>query len=203
MTSRADIRRTMRERRRSLDANTHHFLSSETCRHISKIASFRKARSIAIYLPNDGEVDISPLADSLWKQNRRCYLPVLDRLIHRRLFFSPYNEHSVLTLNRFAIPEPSGNQHLRLRPSHLDLILMPLVAVDPAGNRVGMGGGFYDRTLSFLRTRSHWRRPILIGVAFSFQMLSKIEARPWDVPLTAIATDSGIIKPATRKEFAS
>jgi 5-formyltetrahydrofolate cyclo-ligase len=69
---------------------------------------------------------------------------------------------------------------------------MPLVAFDPSGNRLGMGGGFYDRTFSYLRNRKFWTKPLLIGIAYEFQRLDSLTPSPWDVPLQAIATEKSL-----------
>lgn len=153
---------------------------------------------MALFLPNDGEIDLTPLIDTAWRQRKRCLLPILDRLIERRLFFAPYGPDTPLKANRFGIPEPDSHPHRFIRPLAVDLILVPLVAFDRNGNRVGMGGGYYDRTLSFLRHRMDWRRPTLMGVAFGFQEAAAIDSRPWDIPLQYIATDSGIIDTGNR-----
>jgi len=77
----------------------------------------------------------------------------------------------------------------------LDIALVPLVAFDDYGRRLGMGGGYYDRTFAYLRHREHWRRPKLIGVAFEFQRVAELPAQPWDVPLDGIITEKGLLLP--------
>jgi 5-formyltetrahydrofolate cyclo-ligase len=71
----------------------------------------------------------------------------------------------------------------------LDLVLTPLVAFDAQGHRLGMGGGFYDRSFAYLLRHSRWLRPRLIGLAYDFQRQTRLPHQPWDVPLHAIATD--------------
>ena len=71
----------------------------------------------------------------------------------------------------------------------LDLVLMPLVAFDKAGNRLGMGKGYYDRSLKILNHRKAWRRPRLTGIAYEFQRVDKIDNEPWDIPLQFALTD--------------
>jgi 5-formyltetrahydrofolate cyclo-ligase len=79
-----------------------------------------------------------------------------------------------------------------VRAQELDLILMPLVGFDDRGNRLGMGGGFYDRSLEFLRHRQHWRKPHLLGIAYDFQRVNGLTADPWDVPLQGVITDQAV-----------
>lgn len=76
----------------------------------------------------------------------------------------------------------------------LDLIVMPLAAFDASGNRVGMGGGYYDRTLAATACERGWRRPTLIGLAFEAQRVAAIPAREWDVPVDWIATEAGVYR---------
>ncbi len=127
------------------------------------------------------------------EDGKAVYLPVLSRRIGGRsrikLSFVRWSADETMRLNRFDIPEPTRRgRHIR-PASHLDLILVPLVGFDGACNRIGMGGGYYDRTLAYLKLRRYWRRPRLIGVAHECQRLAKIEARPWDIPLDAVVTE--------------
>ena len=94
--------------------------------------------------------------------------------------------------NRYGIPEPDRPIRQRIRAASLDLIVAPLVAFDIYGNRLGMGGGFYDRTLAFLKRRGSWRKPVVVGVAYEFQKVQRLTAQPWDVPMHAIATDRAL-----------
>lgn len=94
--------------------------------------------------------------------------------------------------NRFGIPEPAGTTVFRAR--QLDLLLMPLVGFDTAGHRLGMGGGFYDATLAYMRQRRHWRKPRLIGVAFECQRVTALPHDPWDMPLDAVLTEKRLYR---------
>ena len=119
-------------------------------------------------------------------QGRQVLLPALHG---DTLWFLPCDRHTPLAPNRFGIPEPDVAPEARCRPRDLDLVLMPLVAFDASGNRLGMGGGFYDRTFSYLRNRTFWKKPMLLGVAYEFQRLETIASHPWDIPLQGIATE--------------
>ncbi len=91
--------------------------------------------------------------------------------------------------NRFGIPEPIARGRRLTLPWNLDLLLMPLVGFDTDCHRLGMGGGFYDRTLAYLRLRRSWRRPRLLGLAHDCQRIERIEPRPWDIPLESVITE--------------
>lgn len=179
----------MRARRRALpplEAERH---ARQVARHLLARGPVRSAVHIAAYLPNDGEQSLVPFIERLWRMNKHCYLPVL---FGKRLWFYPYDRHTRLRLNRFAIPEPRLAQRKRRHLSALDVVLTPLVAFDGRGNRLGMGGGFYDRTFAYLAHRRHWRRPLILGVAHDFQEVEALPAQPWDVPLAGVVTERGL-----------
>ncbi len=189
-TQRREIRREVRAQRRGLSAREHQHLSHALCEQIARSSLFRNSRHIALYLPNDGEPDLSPLIERIWAMGKHCYLPVLSPLFHNKLWFTYYEPDTRLETNRFGIPEPA---HGRLRPTFsLDLLLMPLVAFDGAGNRLGMGGGYYDRSLAYLARRHAWRKPRLIGTAFEMQRHTALPYQPWDVPLDGVATEASL-----------
>ncbi len=123
---------------------------------------------------------------------RRWYLPVLHPFRPGRLWFARYRPVDPMRPNRFGIQEPQRRGR-QLCPAHgLDLVLLPLVGFDTHCNRIGMGGGFYDRSFAFLLRRRYWRRPLLIGLAHECQRVDAIERQPWDVPLDAVVTERGI-----------
>jgi 5-formyltetrahydrofolate cyclo-ligase len=180
---RAQIRRTIRERRRRLSDAERRAASRRMARIAAGSRVFRNSTRIGLYLPNDGEMDPHPLLRRAWSMGKRCYLPVLDPIGSNRLWFMPYRAGDALTPNRFGIPEPSHAARVRVRADALDLILAPLVAFDHQGHRLGMGGGYYDRSLDFLRRRRYWRRPLLYGLAYEFQRIPALQAAAWDVAL--------------------
>ena len=152
----------------------------------------RHARRVALYWAADGELDPQPLMQRMPGRRRRWYLPVLRRHALGRLWFVRYTNNDRLRANRLGIPEPIRRKRRITAAQALDLILLPLVGFDTDCNRIGMGAGYYDRSLGFLRYRSHWRRPLLIGLAHECQRLDRIEPHPWDVPLDAVVTEARI-----------
>jgi len=119
------------------------------------------------------------------------YLPVLNDRPAPRLRFARYLPGMPLVPNRFGILEPSLPRRALLPARAIDLLLMPLVAFDVGGNRLGMGGGYFDRTLAFRRRARLWRRPRLVGVGYAFQQVTALPTAPWDVPLDAVVTERG------------
>ena len=88
-------------------------------------------------------------------------------------------------MNRFKIPEPKKTQGNLLRPEIIDAVLVPLVAFDQHGNRLGMGGGYYDRMLKKLSAQC-----LIIGIAYDFQYTETLPAEAWDMPMTEVITPS-------------
>ncbi len=187
------LRKQIREKRHALSDVEREHAAFLLCERIASSRAFQQSKHIAFYLTNDGEIDLSLLIEHAWQQGKLCYLPVLAEPNTQRLWFIPYTANTKLKNNRFGIPEPVHSHTTRLRKTlSLDLILMPLVAFDQEGNRLGMGGGFYDRTLAFLRQRQYWHKPNLLGVAYEFQKQKQLVTNSWDIPLQAIATDKSL-----------
>lgn len=189
--TRDQLRRQIRQRRRQQSLHDWRQNSLRLSQRILTLPHLRSAEHIGLFLSNDGEPDLRALSSAAWRRKRSLYLPVLSPLFHNRLWFAPYTPHTALQANRFRIPEPC-NPWPQMKPVWaLDLILMPLVAFDSSGNRLGMGGGFYDRTLAYLNRRNHWRKPTLIGVAFEFQQVDSLPYESWDIPLDGVITEKG------------
>lgn len=186
MKSRRDLRLEMRTRRRDLPTPERIRSARGLASVLSNTLRLRGARRIACYLSNDGEIDTGPAIRLLRRGGGRIWLPALHG---RALWFLPYDDNTRLSRNRFGIPEPDVPAGRRCPARDLDVVLLPLVAFDGNGNRLGMGGGFYDRTFAYLRNRKAWRKPTLIGVAYEFQRLDALPTRPWDIPLDGVATE--------------
>lgn len=187
---RQQLRREMRRRRRALSPAQQRHAAQALVRHFSQHPWFKRSRHLALYLSNDGEIDTRPLIELAWQQGKQVYLPVLHPLSHNRLWFLPYQQDTRLRLNQYRIPEPPLQPHRRRLPWTLDLVCMPLVAFDPQGGRLGMGGGYYDRTFAFLNRQPNWGKPRLLGLAHECQKVEHLPLASWDIPLSAILTDS-------------
>ena len=183
------LRREMRRRRRALGVSERRAAAQALSRHLAGTRWFVNSRTIAVYLSNDGEIDLSPLVKRAWAMGKRTYLP---RLFGSGLWFLPFHARSTLAGNRFSIPEPVEPARRRIRPMSLDLVLFPLVAFDGSGNRLGMGAGYYDRTFEAARRRTAWRGPKRIGVAYELQRTDSLPAAEWDVPLDAVVTEHAV-----------
>lgn len=188
MTSRQQLRSHIRSLRRSLSAEQQHQASLDLVKQLLPRPEVQQAQHIALYLTNDGELDTTPLIHAFWQQGKTLYLPLLHPVVSGYLVFQLYTPDTLLKPNQFGIGEPQLNCSL-LRPvSQLDLIFTPLVAFDSEGQRLGMGGGFYDRTLSQLHVEA--TKPRLIGLAHDCQQVESVPVEAWDIPLPSICTPS-------------
>jgi len=182
------LRTTLRQRRNALDFAAQDMHAQALDQQLSNSRLFRHSKRVAAYLAADGEIDPVYLIQSAWRANKKIYLPVLAPF-SSRLYFAPYSANCKMRFNRFQIAEPDVHPKHWLKPQQLDLILMPLVGFDKTGNRLGMGGGFYDRSLSFIRFRNTTYKPYLVGLAHELQHVDKLSHQNHDVPLQMIATE--------------
>ncbi|MBE9567335.1 MAG: 5-formyltetrahydrofolate cyclo-ligase [Proteobacteria bacterium] len=183
-----ELRRFIRSQRQSLSTQQQHQHAQSLCQNLIKEKNYRNSRHIACYLANDGEIDPHQLIEHAWFCGKQVYLPILSPL-KKALYFVPYHAGDKLKLNRFNIPEPICSPSQWITAQQLDLLLLPLVAFDEQGNRMGMGGGFYDRTLSYLQHRRYWRKPVLVGLAHEIQKVERLDTQSWDIPLDYIMTE--------------
>lgn len=156
------------------------------------------SQHIALYLSNDGELDLQPFIEACWAQHKNVYLPVLHPFSPGHLLFLRYQADTPLIKNQYGILEPKLNVTTLIPLSELDLIFTPLVAFDKTGQRLGMGGGFYDRTLKKWSEEKESLCKTLhftpIGLAHDFQQVEHIPAELWDIPLPEIITPTHTYK---------
>lgn len=186
--SAADIRKQKRAQRKLLLASEQQQHSQALCQNITKERAYKNSHNIACYLANDGEIDPYLIIEHAEFFGKEVYLPVLSPL-KNSLYFAPYKTGDRLKLNRFKIPEPDCHPSKWLNARQLDLLLLPLVAFDARGNRLGMGGGFYDRTLAYLQHQRFWKKPALMGLAHEIQKAGQLNRQSWDIPLDYIITE--------------
>jgi 5-formyltetrahydrofolate cyclo-ligase len=187
---RAQIRAEIRNTRKNL-SNNQQIIAAQSLKmnfiqHL-KSENTTNSKHIAIYLSNDGELDTSLLIKELWNLNHAVYLPIIHPFNGANLLFQRYEKNSPMRANRYGILEPKLSCSQICPLPALDYLLMPLVAFDKQGNRLGMGGGFYDRTLARLHEQN-WQKPQLIGLAHECQKVDALPIESWDVPLKTIIT---------------
>ncbi len=188
------LRQQVRTQRRSLSAQQQKSHSRSAAAQLTRSPLFLRSQRIAFYLSTDGEIDPTPILDRAHSMGKECFLPVLHKGAKKALWFCAYRPGDKLIPNHFGINEPDHHKHPPVKPWGLDLILMPLVAFDADCNRLGMGGGYYDRTLHFLLRRNRWHSPYLVGIAHNCQKVASLPMQSWDVPLQAVITESTFYK---------
>ena len=187
--SRPQLRRLLRHNRRALSPAEQRQAAKGLYRQLAQNPLFRRARHVSLYLPMDGEIDPRLLLRAAQKRGKTTYLPVLSARPRTKMVFQRVRPGEKFKPNRFRIPEPRINARRQRKIWTLDLVLMPLVGFDPEGGRLGMGGGFYDRSLAYLARRKAWRKPVLLGLAHECQKVAKLAVASWDVPLAGTVTD--------------
>ena len=182
----AHVRAEKKSLRRSLSDRQLLQASKCICYTLSVMAEVTRAKSIALYMPTRDEISPVFLQKQL-RQSKRWYLPCITT--KNGLEFKEFLAHQPLKKNRFNILEPARTAKV-IKPNNLDVLIVPIVAFDQQCQRIGMGGGFYDKTLSQLN--KPMRRPLLIGLAHSVQQTPQINANRWDVPMDVIVTEKKI-----------
>ncbi|WON77934.1 5-formyltetrahydrofolate cyclo-ligase [Serratia sp. UGAL515B_01] len=180
------IRHEVRQRRNSLTPEQQRNFALQLAKRVSHHPHILAAQNVAAFLSFDGELDTGPLIEQLWLLGKQVYLPVLHPFNAGNLLFLHYTAKTGLIYNRFKILEPALDVRSVLPLSQLDVLLAPLVAFDSQGQRLGMGGGFYDRTLQ------NWQSggPYPIGLAHDCQQVTRLPVEQWDIALPQIITPS-------------
>lgn len=184
---RQTLRNQVRKARRALSRQQQAAATQAVAERMLAHPRIAAARTLALFLSFDGELDTRPLIQALWRRGQRVYLPVLHPFSPGHLLFLRYDADTRLVINRLHISEPRLDVTTLLPTDQLDVLFTPLVAFDAAGRRLGMGGGFYDRTLR------HWRREsgfYPIGLAHDCQQVPEVPVEAWDIPLPEIITPS-------------
>ena len=181
-TLRNQLRQQIRKTRANLTALQQQQAEDSITQQALELIEERNAQHIALYISFDGEISTDKLIKILWAQGKQVYLPVLHPFNPNHLLFLRYLPDIPMLKNKFGIWEPKLNVQNVLPLDELDILFTPLVAFDKQGNRLGMGGGFYDRTLQ------GWQKsPFFpVGLASQCQQVEQLPTEAWDVPLHQI-----------------
>jgi 5-formyltetrahydrofolate cyclo-ligase len=185
--SRQQLRKIMRARRAALSNQQQIDAAQGLKQTLIAAPEIKTANSIALYLANDGEIDPAPFIHWCWQHNKQVFLPVIHPFSLGHLLFLRYTPTTKMIRNRFAIKEPVLDVGAVCPIDQLDVICTPLVAFDLKGDRLGMGGGFYDRTLAASQ-QLHKSSPRLIGLAHHCQLVAQLDVQDWDVAMSMIVT---------------
>lgn len=191
LEERQKLRQIVRANRQAITQAQQTHFASKLCSELTSNPKILTAKRIALYLTNDGELDTAPIIKWCWQHNVQVYLPVIHPFSKGHLLFLKYDVNTPMKKNNFGILEPVLDVRYIVSPTEIDVICTPLVAFDDSGNRMGMGGGFYDRTLAnwhLTYQQDKKARPYPIGLAHDCQQVSSIPCEAWDIPLPELYT---------------
>jgi 5-formyltetrahydrofolate cyclo-ligase len=190
--SKARLRHLFHQKRKALSSEARAQKSSALLQWIHTVPAFASAKHMAFYWPMGAEISPLALLLAAEQQHKHCYLPCLQSE-SSILDFVAYQSEAPLILNRFGCLEPDPHNNPCIALCDLDLILIPLLAFDTYGQRLGRGAGYYDRTLATCLQGS--RRPYLLGLGYASQGTDRLPTDAWDVPLEGILTEKGLSTP--------
>lgn len=191
------LRQHVKSRRDALSSAHQQAAAHALAQRIIATPSYQRSQHIAAYWAVGGEISVQPLIDDAWNKGKQCYLPVING---QTMIFVAYAPTTEMTTNGFNIPEPLDHT-ITIDVRALELVITPLVAFDKEGHRLGMGGGYYDRTFAFLGSqiaKNHQacadeNKPELMGVAHECQEVERLTVEPWDVALHSMVTDKRLV----------
>ena len=185
-----ELRNAMRAERLSLPANEREALSAKACALVLSAPEWEKAEAVALYMAVRGEADCGILLHEAWAIGKAVLLPFCSGQAEGEMLLAPCSGVHMLKPGAFSIPEPALACESRPALSSdawpvPDLILVPGLAFDQQGNRLGMGGGYYDRLLA----KEVYGKCFRLGFAYSFQLVDHLPADRHDIPVHAVCTD--------------
>ena len=187
---RRELRQQLAERRRALPPAERIAATQGLRRSLEQLPEYFTDTRVAGYWASHGELPLNLVIPPLATRGQQFLLPVIGA--GRQLRFAAWSAGDEVQPNRYGIPEPVDPGEL-LEPFQLDLVFVPLLGFDRRGNRLGHGGGYYDRSFAFLNDQVRPTEPLLVGIAYAFQELPEVEEQGWDVPLDFIATERELI----------
>lgn len=188
--TRQQLRQHYRALRQALPNFRQRISAKQLAATLNQSAAFKNAKTIASYLPDDGEIDPSIIHQLAWDCGKKIFLPVINKSQHS-LSFAPFHHTTPLTTGPWGIQQPRYAKQLA-RSFIADLILLPLVAFDAKGNRLGRGGGYYDRYLASIKQQRNDMQ--VLGLAHEFQQTEQLPVENWDIPVHGVVTPRKIIR---------
>jgi 5-formyltetrahydrofolate cyclo-ligase len=184
--SQSVIRAAAKRKRARLTSNKRRAASNKIAEKLFATELFRNSNNIACYVSLETEVSTWRIIERAWQQKKRIFAPIAEK--NFILQFLQFDDESELVTSNIGLREPKHGR--QVRNDELDLVIVPLVAFDSQRNRIGMGGGYYDRAFSFLAGNTENAKPALIGLGFDCQQVDKIRPNPWDIRLFRIFTET-------------
>jgi len=184
MISKQQLRREIAELRRELDPDWIAATSARIAENLQQLDEFRRADTVALYMAIAGEVDLSNLFSSCWHQGKHTCIPIYSAM-KKNYEMAEITANTSFQTGHYGIPEPQRFTHIGT--DKIDLMIVPGVAFDLSGNRLGRGGGYYDRILRGFNGFS-------LAVAFDFQVHSRVPSDSHDIPVDMIVTETKTFK---------
>ncbi len=183
MNTKAHLRRDIAAKRRAIDPQWAKTASERIAENLLSMAVFQSAGTVALYMAIGGEVNLDALFQKCWDLGKRTCIPVFnaEAKIYEMAEVTAETKYST---GHFGIREPISSTPYPT--NQIDLMIVPGVAFDRKGNRLGRGGGYYDRLLEGFSGAS-------VAVAFDFQILPKIPADPHDKPVDFLVTETELL----------
>lgn len=179
---RKQLRQAILQQRRQVSADKAYEAGVKIVKILRDHDFFQQKIMVGSYLSLGGELSTEPINDYLLEKHELA-LPFMDVNVKGHMDFYAYKKGDRLIENRYHILEPENLPENLVTPDKFDALIVPLVAFDVDGNRLGMGGGYYDRMLKKLSSQC-----LLIGVAYDFQMIANVPIEHWDMPLHEVIT---------------
>lgn len=184
------LRHQIRKQRLALTKRARNYHASQAYRQLSKLGKYKKGTKVGLFLDAFGEMPTQPIANWAKKCGFELYLPVVTHA-DKPLKFVKISQYTLnsnrLIKHKLGMQQPAYGKMLTVK--QLDLLFMPLVALDKKGNRMGMGGGFYDKTLAKCKST-----PVKIGWAYDFQLVENLTVNAWDVALDRAVLPKGLLR---------
>lgn len=174
------LRKLILQKRRALPIKQKKFFDKKIRNRLFQLKVFKEAKTVFLYVSKEDEVDTHEILNGLLKQNKKAVVPKIHtKLPHLHLVH--LDEIKNLKRGKFGILEPKS-PHPRVKPDEIDVAIIPGVAFDKTGHRIGYGKGYFDRILHKIKTPK-------IGLAYDFQMVDKIQTHIYDMPVSIIITN--------------
>jgi 5-formyltetrahydrofolate cyclo-ligase len=190
LKTRKRLRKIFRDKRLSLSKEQQTQAAQQLVKQFQQLTLFHRAQNVALYLSFNGEINTQPLIDYLWSIKCKVFVPILHPFCEGHLLFQEFSQQTPMHKNHFGISEPKLDVQRVCPLENLDVLFTPLVAFDLTGNRLGMGGGFYDRTLAGLVNENKSKQAIVVGLAHELQLTSTLPSATWDIGLPYVLTSN-------------
>jgi 5-formyltetrahydrofolate cyclo-ligase len=185
--SKIHLRKILRKERAAINTTQQKLASIAAMKLFSATRFFSDNSHFACYAATGHEFELTPLIELIWQVKKKCYLPVVST--EKSLNFYLYQEDSQLSLNQYHILEPLPLPANQISVKKLDLVFVPLLGFNRKGNRLGTGGGYYDRAFALSTSKSHDTKPYFIGVGYAQQEIDDLQGDEWDITLDAVLTE--------------